>query len=181
MSERELRALGVERGNTSPKVKLRSGNTYTMTSEASLSAETGEVEQQLQKTRAELENKEKDLLKARGDITRLQNDIRMVSMELEIDKFKQLETLRKDFDKERRQLRDQREMELAFFKEWKEEMLAENAILKRQLEQSEKVLAENVSLKRQLEHYRRRSFQKSSRQHTSESSNSSNMGKNIMK
>ena len=94
---------------------------------------------QLDRTQGELASREKELGGARESVTRLEAELRTVGMEAELYKLRAVEALRTELDMERKQIRADREVELARFKEWKEELLAEKADLKRQVERYKKV------------------------------------------
>ena len=141
MSNRELRGLDFETRELT-QGRLRSGT--TMASETS-QAELEELKQQLETVQGQLDSKEQELGRERGKVIELESEVRSISMEAEIDKLRALEDLRRDLDRERRQMREDREMELTRFYEWREELLAEKVELKYQLEQYRKRIRESSS------------------------------------
>jgi len=146
MSKRELKALPFERRELLGESRIRAGD--IMSSETELEEWRQQLERtqaQLDRTQVELTSKEKELEGARESMNRLKAELRTASMEAELDKLRTMEALRKDLDMERKQLREDRELELARFKEWKEELLAEKADLRQQVEHYKKVRGSSSS------------------------------------
>ena len=61
-------------------------------------------------------------------------ELRTHTAEAEVDKLRSIESLRQEMDLDSRQARRERELELAQHQEWREELRAERAELRRQLE-----------------------------------------------
>ena len=81
---------------------------------------------------ADTARSELELVTAR--LTVLERDQHAACVEIELQKLREMEELRKDFDLERKQLREDRERELAETREWKLDILAERNRLRKYID-----------------------------------------------
>jgi chromosome segregation ATPase len=120
-------------------------------------AELAEVKSELTFTRGEIETAREDADIARRQaetareevetvtsrMTVLERESHTVCLEVELDKLREMESLRREFDAEQRQLRQDCERDAREFKEWRKELTSERDHLRAYVEQLREELTDS--------------------------------------
>ena len=133
MSARELKAL--TSGQALRARRLRSGRTMASDTSEQMEKAVTRLRRELESAHAELENAQAALTgsnqlldRTRGEVTRLEFELRTHTAEAEVDKLRAIESLRQEMDLDRRQARRERELELAQHQKWRDDLQAERAV-----------------------------------------------------
>ena len=123
MSAQEVKALK-QGGQSQLRVgRLRSGCNIASEPREQTEEAVGQLQTELEQALAELHKRNQELEETRGEVTRLQSELRTLETQFELDQLRGVEQLRQEMDLERRHARRERE-----------ELLAERAASRKQLE-----------------------------------------------
>ncbi len=94
-----------------------------------------QLDQKGMEVKAELTAAQNSAKAAKDLLTALERELRTVRLQAELEKLREMESLRREFDQERRQLREDRERDVSQYKKWEVDRTRKRDRLRKRVDQ----------------------------------------------